>query len=101
MKKKPVKLISEKELTVVAEKFRVLSEPMRLRLLNSLRAGERTVSTLVVATGASQANASKHLGILLEAGMVARRKQGLHVFYYICDETVFKLCELMCARSGG
>ena len=82
----------------VAARFRMLAEPMRLRLLNELRAGERTVTQLVEATGAGQANVSKHLGLLADAGMVARRKEGLNVFYFIADESLFELCDLVCSR---
>ena len=85
-------------LELVAARFRMLAEPMRLRLLNELRTGERTVTQLVEATEAGQANVSKHLGLLADAGMVARRKDGLNVFYYIVDESLFELCDLVCTR---
>ena len=60
-------------LELVAARFRILAEPMRLRLLNELRGGEQTVSRLVETTGAGQANVSKHLGLLAEAGMEPSR----------------------------
>jgi ArsR family transcriptional regulator len=85
-------------LELVAARFRMLAEPMRLRLLNELRAGEKTVTQLVEATEAGQANVSKHLGLLADAGMVARRKDGLNVFYFIADASLFELCDLVCAR---
>lgn len=85
-------------LDLVAARFRMLAEPMRLRLLNELRSGEKTVSQLVERTGAGQANVSKHLSLLADAGMVARRKEGLHVFYLISDDSLFELCDLVCAR---
>lgn len=85
-------------LEMVAARFRMLAEPMRLRLLNELRGGERTVSELVEATGAGQANVSKHLGLLAGAGMVGRRKQGLNVNYFVADEFLFELCDLVCGR---
>lgn len=85
-------------LELIAARFRLLAEPMRLRLLNELRAGERTVSELVAASGAGQANVSKHLALLAEAGMVGRRKDGLNVFYFIADESLFALCDLVCSR---
>ena len=83
-------------LDLVAERFRVLSEPTRLQLMNVLRDGERTVSELVEATGLGQANASKHLQLLKTHGFVERRKDGLFVYYRIADPGVFKLCDLMC-----
>src|SRR5687768_2093006 len=85
-------------LDLVAARFRVLAEPMRLRLLNALHGGELSVNALVEATGAGQANVSKHLGVLAEAGMVGRRKEGLNVFYFIADPMIFQLCDLVCQR---
>ena len=82
---------------MIAGRFRVLSEPMRLRLLHALGEGELSVSELVEATGAGQANVSKHLGILLDSGLVARRKEGLNVFYRVVDPSVFDMCEAVCS----
>jgi len=88
--------INDKTLDLVAERFRVLSDPLRLRLLNALGEGERSVAALVEDTSASQANVSKHLGILLRAGLVSRRKEGLFVYYRVADPGVFRLCDLVC-----
>ena len=88
--------LSEAALDQVAEWFKALSEPMRLRLVYALMDGEKTVSQLVRETGALQANASKHLGILLDAGILGRRKEGTSAYYRIADESVFKLCDLVC-----
>jgi DNA-binding transcriptional ArsR family regulator len=81
---------------VVAQRFAVLAEPMRIRLLDRLRDGEATVGELTEATGASQQNVSKHLGVLLGAGMVARRKEGNFCRYSIADQSVFRICEQVC-----
>ena|SRR6266540_3476452 len=91
------KELSDAALQMIADRFRVLAEPMRLKILHALWDGEQTVSELIAATGALQANVSKHLGILQQAGLVSRRKDGLNVYYRICDETVFDLCEAVCA----
>jgi DNA-binding transcriptional ArsR family regulator len=80
----------------IAERFRVLGEPMRIRLLDALREGEATVSELQEATGASQQNASQHLGVLMRAGIVDRRKRGNFSVYSIADPTVFELCDEVC-----
>ena len=85
-------------LELVAARFRMLAEPMRLRLLNELRDGEKTVTALVEATGAGQANVSKHLSLLADAGMVGRRKEGVNIYYFIVDESLFELCDLVCGR---
>jgi DNA-binding transcriptional ArsR family regulator len=81
---------------LIAERFRVLGEPMRIRLLDTLRDGPATVLELQRATGASQQNVSKHLGLLLRSGLVNRRKEGNFSLYAIADEGVFELCEQVC-----
>ena len=81
---------------LIARRFRVIGEPMRIKLLDSLRERDANVSELREATGASQQNVSKHLGVLLEAGIVGRRKEGNQVFYSIVDEGIFRLCEEVC-----
>ena len=81
---------------LIARRFRVIGEPMRIRLLDRLREGEATVGELSEAVGASQQNVSKHLGVLADVGIVGRRKQGNHVYYRVVDEGVFALCEEVC-----
>ncbi|MCD6727183.1 MAG: metalloregulator ArsR/SmtB family transcription factor [Solirubrobacteraceae bacterium] len=88
--------LSDQLVEVIAQRFRVLGEPMRIRLLDALRDGEATVQELQEATGASQQNVSKHLGVLLNAGVVSREKDGNHSRYSIADESVFALCEQVC-----
>lgn len=82
----------------VAERFRALGEPARLALLSALCDGERTVSELVEATGQTQANASRHLGVLHAAGLVSRRREGAYVYYDVADPEVWQLCDLVCGR---
>lgn len=81
---------------LIAQRFRVIGEPMRIKLLDRLREGSATVGELVEALDASQQNVSKHLGVLLQAGIVAREKRGNHAVYSIVDESVFELCEQVC-----
>ena len=81
---------------LVAERFRVLGEPMRIKLMDRLRDGEASVSELQEAVGATQQNVSKHLGILRAAGMVSRSKQGTRTVYAIGDPSLFELCEVVC-----
>ena len=81
---------------LVAQRFRLIGEPMRIRLLDRLRDDEQSVGDLADALGASQQNVSKHLGILHQAGIVGRRKEGNRVVYAIVDESVFALCEMVC-----
>jgi len=81
---------------LIAARFRILGEPMRIKLLDRLRDGDATVGELQDATGASQQNVSKHLRVLLDAGIVSRSKHGNHARYSIEDEGVFELCEHVC-----
>ena|SRR5579862_6643840 len=81
---------------LIARRFRLLGDPLRVRILDLLRDQELSVNELAERLGAGQQNASKHLALLAEAGMVARRKAGTHVYYRIADEGVFALCEQVC-----
>ncbi len=96
--KPAAKALSDAALALIAERFRALAEPVRLRLLNTLMQGEKTVTQLVEAAGTGQANVSKHLAVLKQARMVATRREGLHTLCSISDPVIFQLCELMCAR---
>jgi DNA-binding transcriptional ArsR family regulator len=92
------KQLAPEVLEQIAERFRVLAEPARLRLLNVLLDGERSVSELVDETGLNQANVSKHLGLLRSSGFVERRKEGLYAYYSVSDPCVAELCTIMCDR---
>jgi DNA-binding transcriptional ArsR family regulator len=81
---------------LIAQRFRALAEPMRIKLLDRLRDGEATVLELTAAIGTSEQNVSKHLGVLAQAGIVARRKQGNYSYYSIVDDGIFVLCEHVC-----
>jgi DNA-binding transcriptional ArsR family regulator len=81
---------------LIAERFRALSEPTRIKLLGHLREGEASVLELTAAIGSSQQNVSKHLGVLHRAGIVDRRRRGNFVHYSIADEGVHTLCEDVC-----
>jgi DNA-binding transcriptional ArsR family regulator len=81
---------------LIAERFRVLGEPMRVLLLDALREGPATVQELQRKVGASQQNVSKHLGVLLRSGLVGRTKEGNFSVYEIADDGVFELCEHVC-----
>ena len=82
----------------VAEYFSILSEPMRLRILNLLGDGEKCVQELVESTQTSQANVSKHLKVMLQAGIISRHPRGTSAYYCIEDPLVFELCHLVCNR---
>lgn len=82
----------------VAEQFKALSDPMRLRIMNALFDGERSVGELTGIVGTSIANVSKHLAVLHQAGWVVRSKSGTTVHYALADRRAAQLCELMCQR---
>ena len=81
---------------LIARRFRAIGEPMRVRLLDRLRDGEAGVNELAEQLGASQQNVSKHLAVLADIGILARRKDGNRVYYRIVDEGVLGLCEQVC-----
>ena len=89
-------LIPDEFLELMAGKFRMLADPTRLAILRTLTQGERNVTQVVEETGRNQANVSKHLKMLAEAGLVVRRKAGLLVFYKLDDPLVERLCKLVC-----
>jgi ArsR family transcriptional regulator len=88
--------LNDHALEIVARRFAVLAEPMRLRLIQALFAGERNVGDLVKAVDGTQANVSRHLQTLVAAHILARRKEGLQVYYRISDPTIPRLCQLVC-----
>ena len=81
---------------LIAERFRALGEPTRIKLLDRMREGEATVLELTDLIGTTQQNVSKHLGVLQRSGVVGRRKHGNFAYYRIVDEGVLVLCEAVC-----
>ena len=86
-------------LETIARRFRLMGEPLRLRIVQSLMARERTVNEIAEATEASQSNVSKHLQALSEGGLLGRRRAGNSIYYFIADRVVYKLCDLMCESA--
>jgi ArsR family transcriptional regulator len=92
--------LSPAAIEMVASRFRVLGEPVRIRIIQELQSGEKSVSDLVTAIGSTQPNISKHVRILQDAGFVARRHEGTGVFCSITDESVLGVCDAVCASIG-
>jgi ArsR family transcriptional regulator len=88
--------LSDDALALIAARFKVLSEPTRLKLLLALETGEKNVTQLVQLTRATQANVSRQLQALADAGLVVRRREGVSVFYRVADAGIFDLCEHVC-----
>lgn len=89
-------MLSRQALEILARRFRTLGDATRLTLLQALFDQERTVQELCAQTDTTQANASKHLALLFEQGLVARRRDGLFTRYRIADATLERLCRLVC-----
>jgi ArsR family transcriptional regulator len=87
--------LDDAELEKVAGQFRVLAEPMRLKILQALCLKPLAVGEIVTATGATQSNVSKHLSLLTSAGIIERQKQGQFVYYQMSNPLTMKLCELV------
>ena len=93
-----MKALDDRALAHVADYFRALSEPQRLRALNALRERPRNVSELTELLGCSQANTSKHLATLARYGLVSRRSEGTVAIYEIADPRVYQLCDIVCGQ---
>jgi DNA-binding transcriptional ArsR family regulator len=92
--------MSDTMMELVARRFRTLGEPFRLRILQQLEGGEKSVGELVETLDGNQPNVSKHLTILHDAGLVSRRREGTSILYSISDPMVFRLCELVCKSEA-
>lgn len=90
--------LNPEALEMVAARFRVLGEPVRLRLLQELASGERSVSELAGRLETTQPNVSKHLRLLQDAGLVSRRQEKNSAFFSVSDETIYALTDLVCMR---
>ena len=88
-------LLSDDQLEKAALRFRLLGEPMRLKILQAVCREPLTVNAIVGTVGATQANVSKHLALLAAAGILDRKKDGQCVYYGMKDQLVTKLCALM------
>lgn len=95
MSNKNPRRLGDEELEGIASHFRLLGEPMRLKILQSVCAAPRTVNDIVAAVGATQANVSKHLSLLAAAGILTRKKAGQCVYYGLKDELTLKMCQLV------
>ncbi|MBE9099156.1 winged helix-turn-helix transcriptional regulator [filamentous cyanobacterium LEGE 07170] len=88
--------LSPVALSLMADFFKVLSEASRLQIVCAMKNGPRNVTQIIEATGLGQANVSKHLKILTQAGIASRQQQGPNVYYQIANPFVFELCDLVC-----
>ena len=94
-REKTRKDLNDAKLEKVAGQFRLLGEPMRLKILQALCVRPLAVGEIVAATGATQSNVSKHLALLASAGVITRQKDGQFVYYGLTNPLTMKLCELV------
>ena len=99
MKRKPTsRPMTDDEVDQMAHHFRLLGEPMRLKILEAVCQTPRTVSDIVTATASTQANISKHLALLAAAGILKRARNGQFVYYGVKNQLVVQLCQLVHAQ---
>ncbi len=92
-------LVPDALLDRVAQRFRVLGDASRLAIVRLLlERDELSVGEVVDEVGMSQANVSKHLRLLFDAGIVSRRREGTSAYYSVVDDSVAQLCSLVCDR---
>lgn len=89
-------LLTDDALELIAARFRALGEPSRLKLIRALITGEKSVTQLTEQARLTQANTSRHLQTLTDAGILGRRKEGLNVLYFIADDSILGLCQHVC-----
>lgn len=92
--------LSDKEIGLLAGRFKILAEPSRLKILRSLFDGERSVNDIVEATGLLQANVSKQLKLLANENILICEQKGLKRYYSIADTTVVQICRLICGSEN-
>jgi len=92
--------LDDNAIALIANYFQVLAEPMRLKIMNTLRSGDRNVGELAELLGCTTANISKHLSLLAKSGFVERTTQGNSVHYRISDPAVFEVCNTVCGQVG-
>lgn len=90
--------VSDEALDLIASWFRTLAEPSRLKILRALEEGEKNITELVASTGLTQANVSRHVQSLVDAGMVGRRREGLAAVCFIADPAITDLCDSVCSN---
>jgi DNA-binding transcriptional ArsR family regulator len=90
--------LDEQAFIHIAKYFQALAEPLRLKILNGLRDGEKNVSELVEISGGTQANVSKHLSVLSTSKLIKRNARGTKAYYSIADDRIYELCNLVCGQ---
>lgn len=93
--------LDDKAFIHIAKYFQALAEPMRLKIVNGLRDGEKSVTELIKISGGTQANVSKHLALLRDAKLIKRDSRGTKAYYSIADQRIYELCNLVCGQIAS
>ena len=91
-------LESDEVFELAAEVFRIMSAPMRLKIISALCNGEKNVGELLAEIPTTQPNMSQHLNTLYKAGVLGRRRDGVQIYYRIINERVVTLCRAVCTQ---
>lgn len=91
-------LVSDEAFEKAAQVFRVMSAPMRLRIISALCNGEKNVGELLAEIHTTQPNMSQHLSTLYQAGVLGKRREGVQIYYRIVNDKVVSLCHAVCAQ---
>lgn len=78
-----------------ADILKALAQPTRLKIIDFLRNGERCVCEIFPAIGEEQSNTSRHLNMMLSAGVLSRRKEGLKIYYAIKHPEIFEVVDII------
>jgi len=89
---------SDQVFETAAELFRVMSAPMRLKIISSLCQGEKNVGALLAEIDTTQPNMSQHLNTLYKSGVLGKRREGVQIFYRIINQHVVTLCRAVCTQ---
>jgi len=92
---------TDKTYESAADLFRVMSAPMRLKIINCLCDGEKNVSYLLTQVNTTQPNMSQHLNTLYQAGILGKRREGVQIFYHLADRRIVSICEAVCDESAS
>ena len=94
----PSAVESDEVFELAAEVFRVMSAPMRLKIIACLCDGEKNVSELLAEIETTQPNMSQHLNTLYQAGVLGKRREGVQIYYRITNDRVVTLCRAVCTQ---
>ena len=91
--------VSDEQIEKAAEVFRVMSAPMRLRIISCLCSGEKNVGELLHEIDTTQPNMSQHLNTLYQAGVLDKRRDGVQIYYRIVNDNIVNICRAVCKQT--